>query len=181
MSLLVRTEAFKSATLTFPMSSQTYTFVRWTPHKASLWIPPADPPRDLAYECGQLDAIIFVIDLAICNSDLVDNSTMDTWEETLQRFVRVCKQPWLVGKDVLLLFKNLEKLQPSTQAPSFKDDPTRAGTVDAIIDRFRSLNEDESREIYILFDNKVRASNLEGLHQVMKPIMRKKELSARRL
>ena len=161
------------------MSSQTYTFVKWTPHKASLWIPPADPSRDLGYECEQLDAISFMVDLAICNTDLVDNSTGDGWEETLQRFGRICKQPWLVGKDILLLFKNLEKLQPRAHAPSFKDEPTRAGTVDAIVDKFRSLNEDDSREIYILFDNKVGAGNLEGLHQVMKPIMRKKELSAR--
>ena len=181
MSLTVRTEAFDSATLPVPMSSQTYTFIKWTPHKASLWIPPADPPRDLAYECEQLDAIFFMVDLATYNSDLVDSSTMEGWDETVQRFVRICKQPWLVGKDVLVLFKNLEKLQLSAHAPSFKDEPTRAGTIHAIVDRFCSLNEDESREIYILLENKVRASNLEGLHQAMKSVMRKKELSARKL
>ena len=181
MSLIVRTEAHDSATLPVSMSSQAYTFIKWTPHKASLWIPPADPPRDLGCECEQLDAIFFMVDFEICNPALADKSTMDAWEETLQRFVRICKQPWLVGKDVLLLFKNLEKLQPSVQAPSSKDKSTRAGTIDAIVDRYRSLNEDESREIYILFDNKEGASNLEGLHQAMKSIMRKKELSARRL
>ena len=178
MSLIVRTKAFDSATLPVSMSSHTYTFIKWTPHKASLWIPPADPPRDLGYECEQLDAIFFMVDLAICNPDLADSSTTDEWEETLQRFVRMCKSPWLVGKDFLLLFKNLEKLQRSVLAPSFKGEPVHP--VDAIIDRFSALNEDESREIYIIVDNKLRASNLEGLHQVMKSIMRKKELSARK-
>ena len=175
MSLIIRTEAFDSATLPVLMSSQTYTFIKWTPHKASLWIPPADPPRDLGYECEQLDAIFFMVDL------LADKSTTEEWEETLQRFAHLCKQPWLVGKDILLLFKNLEQLQPSAHAHSFKNEPARAGTIDAIVDRFRSLNEDESREIYILFDKKERASNLRGLNQAMKPIMRKKKLSARRL
>ena len=179
MSLTVRTDAFDSATLPVSTSSQTYTFRKWTPHKASSWIPSADPPRDLGYECEQLDAIFFMVDLGICKSDLSNISITDEWEETLQRFVRICEHPWLVGKDVLLLFKNPEKFQPSAHAPNLKDEPTRAGTVDAIIERFCSLNEDESREIYILPDNKLRA--LEGLHQIMKSIMRKKEVSARRL
>lgn len=173
MSLIVRTDAFDSATLPVSMSSKTYTFIKWTPHKASLWIPPADPPRDLGYECEQLDGIFFMVDLAICNPDLAENSTLDEWGETLDRFARICKQPWLVGKDVLLVLKNLEKLQPSVHASSFKGESAHTGTVDAIVHRFCSLNEDESREIYILFDNKVRASSLDCLHQMMKPIMRK--------
>ena len=179
MSLIVRTEAFDSATLPLSMSSHTYTFVKWTPHKASLWVPPADPPRDLGYECEQLDAIFFMVDLAICNPGLADNSTTDEWEETLQRFVRICKSPWLVGKDVLLLFKNLEKLQRSVLVPSFKGESVHP--VNAIIDKFSALNEDESRELYIIVDNKVRANNLYALDQVMKMIVRKKERSARKL
>ena len=182
MSLIVRNNAFDSATLPVSMSSQRHTFIRWIPHKASLWIPPVDPPRDLVYECEQLDAVFFMVDLAICNPDLADNSALDGWEETVQRFARSCKQPWIVGKDIVLVFLNVEELQPSVPAPSFKGETAHKEKSNAIVEKFCSLNEDESREIYIIFaNNKRRASNLEGLDEVMKIVMRKKKISARKI
>ena len=133
-------------------------------------------------ECKNLDAIVFVADLAIHNAYSADGSVGDEWNKTLLRFRHICKLPWLARKDIVIIFLNVEEL---SRKSSNVHDPSRAHkniqtrTADDIKKRFTSLDKNELREIHVIFaENEVRAKNLEALERVVKQILSKKATAA---
>lgn len=151
MSLIVRNGHSDSLRLPVSMSSRHYSFVRWVPHGASLKMP-HEPSRNMADECENLDAVLFMAD---CNTYFADSSLENEWDNTLQRFRLFCKFPWLAEKDIILVFLNIDKfpiepLDGHALRHSKQNNYAETATRGDIINRFCSLNEDDSREIYAI-------------------------------
>ena len=138
----------------------------------------------MADECEDLDAILFMADLATYGTNSADGSLVDEWNDTLLRFRHICKLPWLAEKDIILFFLNLEELSrklPNVFAPSHTHKDSHVRTADEIIEMFASCNEDESREIYMFSaDDDVRSKNLGAFESLVEQILRKRAISARK-
>ena len=182
MSLMARNRRLYSLTLPVGMGSQRYNLVRWTPRGVSLGIPSEASSRNMADECEDLHAILFVADLAIYGVISADGSPVDEWNDTLLRFRHICKLPWLAEKDIILFFLNWEELSrkpPNMPAPSHTHKDYHLNTTDEIIKLFVSYNEDESRKIYVFFaDDNVKAKNLEAFEKIVEQILSKRVISA---
>lgn len=165
------------------MSSRRYNFVTWNLPKASFRIPPDTSLRSWRQEFDGLDAIIFMADMAIYKTRSADGAVVDEMDHTLQDFRRVCKFGWLAERDIILFFLNVgEYSAKSSKAhgPRHKYGDHGRSTADDIVKRFVSLNEDESREIHVIFaDNDERAKNLECLDGAVGRILSKKAIAAR--
>lgn len=136
----------------------------------------------MADECENLDAVLFMAD---CNTYFADSSLENEWDNTLQCFRRFCKLPWLAEKDIILVFLNIDKfpiepLDGHVLRHSKPNDYAETATRGDIINRFCSLNEDDSREIYaICVENDTRAKNLDMFENAVQLILNKKTKSAR--
>lgn len=139
----------------------------------------------MADECEKLDAVLVTVDLANYRTYSADRSPVDEWEDTLQNFRRICKLPWLAEKEIVLIFLNLDKLsnkRPSVHVSSHTSRDRHPWTANGIVQTFSSLNEDESREIHVIFaDNEVRAKNLECFERAMERILSKKATAAQNM
>lgn len=68
----------------------------------------------MADECDDLDAILFMVDLAVYTTYSTDGSLVDEWDNTLQRFRHFCKLPWYAEKDIILVFLNFDKFSKNS-------------------------------------------------------------------
>ena len=185
MSLIARTRNCDSLTLPVAMSPRRYNFLRLRPRGVSVRNFPQASSRNMADECEILDAVLVTVDLAIYSTYSTDGSPVDEWEDTLQSFRRICKLPWLAEKEIVLIFLNLDKLSKkrlSVHVPSHKNRDRHPWTANEIVQTFLSLDEDDSREIHVIFaDNEVRAKNLECFERAMERILSKKATAAQNL
>ena len=185
MSLIARTQRTNSLrltdSLTLPvqMSSRRYSFVRWTPTRASLRFPRETPSKNMADECEDLDALLFMADLTVDNTYSADGSLVDEWADTLQRFRRFCTLPLLAEKDIIL-FLNTEKSSNKSSklhSPSYKQEESHERSIDNFLESI-ALNADESRKIYVMVaDNDESDKNLAFLEAAVEVILSKKAIS----
>lgn len=100
MSLISRTLRSEILRLPVGRSSRNYNFISWKP--------PGTLLRNWADEFENLEAILFMADLAICNSHSAHHALVDKFDKILQNFRRVCTFPWLAKKDIILVILNIE-------------------------------------------------------------------------
>lgn len=137
--------------------------------------PPEASVKNMADECEDLNAVLFIVDLAVYNTYSTDGSLEQDGDDTLERFRRHCKLPWLAEKDIILVFLNLKKLSNkalNVHTPRHRNRENHMRKADDIVERFVSLNKGDYRQIYVIFaDNDNRAKNLDCLENAMKQIM----------
>lgn len=173
MSMIYRDGHSQSLTLPVSTGLKRYSFVNWVPHGASLKTP-HKPSKNMADECERLDAILFMADCSAC---FADGSLGGQLDDTLQGFRRFCKLPWLAGKDVILVLLNIDNFyQKLLECHSKRNDYPE--TPQDMIDRFLSINEDESRKIHVILVDNDSAKNLESLEGAVKHSLNKKKISA---
>ena len=178
MSLVSRGRRFDVLTLPVSLSPRRYEFITGIPARDYLKIPRNAPLMNWPDELEGLDAMIFMVDLAVLNAH---GAFLDEFD-TLQRFRRVCNSIWLAEKDVILVLLNIDKLSnnsPIVSAHDYKEEESQAQVADTVVNRFLSLNQDESRKIHVIFaDNDDSSKNLECFEGAVQQILERKTVAA---
>ncbi|CAF9942098.1 hypothetical protein IMSHALPRED_003202 [Imshaugia aleurites] len=178
MSLVSRGRRFDVLTLPVSLSPRRYKFITWIPARDYLKIPRDAPLMNWPDELEGLDAMIIMVDLAVFTAH---GAFLDEFD-TLQRFRRVCNSIWLAEKDVILVLLNIDKLSnksPIVSAHDYKEEESQAQVADTVVNRFLSLNQDESRKIHVIFaDNDDSSKNLECFEGAVQQILERKTVAA---
>ena len=151
-------------TLRLPLNTSglQYTFVQWTPSELSFTIPPDSLEWKWSEVFEDLHYVWFMVDIALISTD------SDKLNDMLRYFRRLLDFKWFALKDIIVIFHN--------HALRHKRDDKYIRSIDNIVDRFSSLNEDKARNIYVLFaDDDDSAKILVLLQKMMQAISLERE------
>ncbi|KAI7877236.1 guanine nucleotide-binding protein subunit alpha [Lichtheimia hyalospora FSU 10163] len=103
-------------------------------------------------------AIIFLVAISEYDQVLIEDETVNRMQEALTLFDSICNSRWFVKTSIILflnkidIFKEkIEKQALSETFPDFKGPETYDAAGDYILNRFVSLNQSDSKQIYTHF------------------------------